>query len=182
MKIYTKTGDAGETSLFSGGRVGKDNLRIEAYGTIDELSSFLGLLRCEALPDGVGSRLVEVQEALFSVGSALADQKGKLTSSLGSWDDSTLEEWIDLMEEDLAPLASFILPGGARAAAISHVARTLCRRAERRVISLKRAGEAIPDGLLPYLNRLSDALFTLGRYVNAMSGIPETEWRLASED
>ena len=182
MKIYTKTGDAGETSLFSGGRVGKDHIRIEAYGTVDELSSILGSLRCEDLPDGVESQLVQIQESLFAVGSALADSKNKLPAAPGSWDSTVLEDWIDSMELKLGPLRSFILPGGARAAAISHVARTVCRRAERRIISLQGTGEAVPEGLLPYLNRLSDALFTLARYVNAVSGIEETEWHPMSED
>jgi cob(I)alamin adenosyltransferase len=182
MKIYTKTGDAGETSLFSGGRVGKDHIRIEAYGTVDELSSILGHLRCEDLPDGVDSRLVQIQESLFAVGSALADRENRLPAAPGSWDSTILERWSDSMELELEPLRSFILPGGARAAAISHIARTVCRRAERRVISLRGAGEDVPDGLLPYLNRLSDALFTLARYVNAVSGIEETEWRPKTGD
>ena len=177
MKIYTKTGDAGETSLFSGGRVGKDHIRIEAYGTVDELSSILGHLRCEDLPVGVESQLVQIQESLFAVGSALADRENRLPGASGSWDSTALENWIDTMEVELEPLRSFIIPGGARGAAMSHVARTVCRRAERRVISLLGAGEEVPDGLLPYLNRLSDALFTLARYINAVSGIEETEWR-----
>jgi len=182
MKIYTKTGDAGETSLFSGGRVGKDHIRIEAYGTVDELSSILGHLRCEDLPDGIESKLVHIQESLFAVGSALADSENKLSVAPGSWDSQALEEWIDAMEAKLEPLRSFILPGGARAAGVAHVARTVCRRAERRVIALRGAGGEVPDGLLPYLNRLSDALFTLARYVNAVSGIPETEWRPKTGD
>ena len=177
MKVYTRKGDTGETSLLSGGRVRKDDLRVEAYGTIDELGSLLGLLRSEALPEGVDGRLVEIQEALFSVGSALADPDGKIEHDPGIWNASDLEDWIDAMDEELEPLQAFILAGGSRAAAISHVARTVCRRAERRVEALNDHDDGLPDGLLAYLNRLSDALFTLSRFVNARSGIPETEWR-----
>lgn len=176
MKVYTRNGDEGETSLLSGGRVRKEDIRVDAYGTVDELVSLLGLLRCEPLSEEIEGRLVAVQESLFSVGSALADPEGRVTHDPDAWDPVALERWIDDMDEELEPLSSFILPGGSRAAAISHVARTVCRRAERRVGALIGKGADVPDGVVAYLNRLSDALFTLARFVNAGSGIAETEW------
>ena len=176
-KIYTRTGDRGETSLFSGGRVGKDHDRIEAYGTIDELNSVLGQLACEPLPPGVAERIREVQEALFAIGSVLADVEGRLRLSGGGWDPEPLERWIDQLDGELPVLKAFILPGGSRAAAVAHVARTVCRRAERRVTTVAVGGGAVPEGVLPYLNRLSDLLFTLARHLNARLGIPEQEWR-----
>lgn len=173
MKVYTKTGDRGETSLFSGGRVGKDDPRIEAYGTIDELNSVLGLLASESVPDGVRERLQGVQSVLFSIGSSLADPEAKLTVDTSLWATDSLEEWIDLMDEDLDELRAFILPGGSREAALSHVARTVCRRAERRVLTI----EVVESGIIPYLNRLSDSLFVLARFLNAQRGIEDPEWR-----
>jgi len=176
MKVYTRKGDAGETSLLSGGRVRKEDTRVEAYGTVDELVSLLGLLRCEPLPDDVEGRLVAIQESLFSVGAALADPEGRMEHDPRTWDAELLEGWIDAMDGEIEPLTAFILPGGSRAAAVSHVARTVCRRAERRVSALVGTAGGIPEGLQAYLNRLSDALFTLARFLNALSGIPETEW------
>jgi cob(I)alamin adenosyltransferase len=176
MKVYTRKGDAGQTSLLSGGRVRKEDSRVEAYGTVDELVSLLGLLRCEPLPVDVEGRLVAIQESLFSVGAALADPEGRLEHDPCVWNAGLLEGWIDSMDGELEPLTAFILPGGSRAAAISHIARTVCRRAERRVSELVDDVGGVPEGLLAYLNRLSDALFTLSRYLNANSGIPETEW------
>jgi cob(I)alamin adenosyltransferase len=173
MKVYTRKGDAGETSLLSGGRVGKEDLRVEAYGTVDELSSLIGLLRSEKLPHDVDRQLVAIQEVLFAVGAALADPEGRMEHDSAAWEAGSLEQWIDAMDAELEPLSTFILPGGCRAAALSHVARTVCRRAERRVCEM---GEP-PQGLLAYLNRLSDAFFTLARFVNARAGISETAWR-----
>lgn len=177
MKVYTRKGDAGETSLFSGGRVRKDDARVEAYGTVDELVSLLGLLRCEPLPDDVEGRVVAIQESLFSVGAALADPEGRMEHDPCAWNAERLERWIDVMDGEIEPLTAFILPGGSRAAAVSQVARTVCRRAERRVGELAGNAGAVPEGLLAYLNRLSDALFTLARFLNARNGILETEWR-----
>ena len=181
MKVYTRKGDAGETSLLSGGRVRKEDIRVEAYGTVDELVSLLGLLRCEPLPDDVEGRLVAIQESLFSVGAALADPEGRMAHDPRAWDAELLEGWIDTLDGEIEPLTAFILPGGSRAAAISHVARTVCRRAERRVGVLGGDVGGVPEGLQAYLNRLSDALFTLARYLNASSGISETEWHPKSQ-
>ena len=176
MKVYTRTGDDGETSLFSGGRVRKDDLRVEAYGTVDELSSLVGLLRCESLPEDVAQHLVDAQRSLFAVGSALADSEGRTGHESQSWQVERLESWIDAMDSELPELRAFILPGGCRGAAIAHVARTVCRRAERRVTTLSATEAGAPEGVLRYVNRLSDALFTLARFLNARSGISEAEW------
>lgn len=173
-KIYTKTGDSGETSLLSGGRVAKDHAFVEAYGTIDELNSQLGLLLSEPLPELLSERCAGVQETLFNIGSVLADPEGRLNHDGGMWSTGQLELWIDEMEEDLEPLREFVLPGGSRAAALAHVARTVCRRAERRVRRVD--GAAVPDGVLAYLNRLSDWLFVVARWLNARVGITETRW------
>jgi cob(I)alamin adenosyltransferase len=180
MKIYTRKGDGGRTALLSGGRVGKGDLRVDAYGTVDELSSLLGLLRCEGLPGDIDGPLVEVQSTLFSVGAALADPEGRFPRDPDSWNPEPIERWIDEMDRELEPLQSFILPGGSRAAAISHVARTVCRRAERRVVALEGQGGQVPEGIVAYLNRLSDTLFTLARLVNARSGVSEIEWQSKS--
>lgn len=179
MKVYTRTGDAGQTSLFSGGRVRKDDARIEAYGTVDELNSVLGVLMAEELPGTTSSALVEVQDALFAIGAALADREGKLQHDPGSWDAAAIERWIDDMDTELPELRSFILPGGSRAAALAHLARTVCRRSERRVLTLADGGAELPEGLVPYLNRLSDALFVLGRFLNRLAGIADHEWHPA---
>ncbi len=177
MKVYTRAGDDGTTSLFSGGRVPKDDLRVEAYGTIDELNSTLGLLRCEEMASDTIERLIKIQEALFAAGAALADAEGRNDDGPATWDVQGIEQWIDLMESELDELRAFILPGGSRAAALAHVARTVCRRAERRVHSLGGTRSGVPSGLLPYLNRLSDAFFVLARFLNRRAGFPETEWR-----
>lgn len=176
MKVYTRSGDSGQTSLLSGGRVSKDHLRVEAYGTVDELCSWLGLTRCEPLPPGVEERLRQVQEALFALGAALSDPEGRSRLDESSWQVSPLEGWIDEMESELEPLRSFILPGGARAAAMAHVARTICRRAERRAQAVARDEGGLPEGALIYLNRLSDLLFVLARFINSRFGINETQW------
>lgn len=173
VKVYTKSGDEGETSLYSGGRVAKDHPRIEAYGTVDELNSVLGLLSTEPMPEVVIGRIREIQSALFSIGSSLADRESKLPPQTGEWKTEPLEEWIDAMDETLAELRAFILPGGCRGAGLAHVARSVCRRAERRVLAVDGAH----PGIVPYLNRLSDALFVLARSLNAHHGIADPEWR-----
>jgi len=173
MKVYTKTGDTGETSLFSGGRVVKDDPRIEAYGTIDELNSVLGLLLTTPVPESAASELRDVQSSLFVIGSVLADADGKLDQDESAWKTAPLEAWIDDMDDSLDDLRAFILPGGSEGAALAHVGRTVCRRAERRVLAV----EDVRPGVVAYLNRLSDALFVLARFLNARLGIAETEWR-----
>lgn len=173
MKVYTKTGDTGDTSLFSGGRVGKEHPRIEAYGTVDELNSQLGLLSTEDLPGDVVERIRWIQSALFSIGASLADPKANIEPDPDGWATEILEDWIDSMEESLDELRAFILPGGSREAALAHVARTVCRRAERRVLGIDR----VEEGIIPFLNRLSDALFVLARLLNARRGLADPQWR-----
>jgi cob(I)alamin adenosyltransferase len=173
VKVYTKTGDDGDTSLFSGGRVDKHHPRIEAYGTVDELNSVLGLLLTEDLPDDTRHRLREVQSVLLSVGASLADPEVRLTVDTGVWSTEPLEQWIDAMDAELDELRAFILPGGSREASVAHVGRTVCRRAERRVSLV----DPVAEGVVPYLNRLSDALFVLARWLNARRGIAEPRWR-----
>jgi cob(I)alamin adenosyltransferase len=173
VKIYTKTGDEGETSLYSGGRVGKNHPRIEAYGTVDELNSVIGLLLSEELPELAVQRLRDVQASLFSIGGVLADPERKLAPDTTDWASGDLESWIDAMDAGLDELRAFILPGGCRSAALAHVARTVCRRAERRVLVI----DDVPHGVVPFLNRLSDALFVLARSLNAERGIADSEWR-----
>jgi cob(I)alamin adenosyltransferase len=182
MKVYTRGGDGGETSLLSGGRVGKASPRVEAYGTIDELSSLIGLLRCEDLPDETSGRLDEIQQTLFAIGASLADPEGRMEHPPEAWEAGPLEDWIDAMDSELDPLRVFILPGGSRPAALAHVARTICRRAERRVLSLTDDGPVVQPGLIAYLNRLSDALFVLARFLNSRAGVAEIEWRPTVRD
>jgi cob(I)alamin adenosyltransferase len=174
-KIYTKTGDQGETSLFSGGRVGKDHVLVEAYGALDELNSVLGLLLCEPLPEGAEERIVGIQEVLFEIGSALADPEAKLPRKHEIWATEALEAWVDAMDSELEPLQVFVLPGGSRAAALAHLARTVCRRAERRLRAASNS--ELPEGVSAWVNRLSDVLFTLARWLNARQGVPDREWR-----
>jgi len=177
VKVYTKMGDRGETSLFSGGRVRKSHPRVEAYGTVDELGSALGLLVTELSDASAKGHLHTAQAALLAIGSALADPEGRMAQDPASWDAAQLEAWIDEMSAELPPLTAFILPGGSRAAAVSHVARTVCRRAERRVQNVDTAEEPVPAGILSYLNRLSDALFVLARLSNHRQGVDSPEWR-----
>ncbi len=181
MKIYTKTGDAGETGLFGGPRVRKDCARIEAYGTVDELNAVLGAARCEPLAAEFDALLARIQNELFDVGAELAtpEPESKSVSTIGAPHIATLETAIDQWEEVLAPLKQFILPGGTRAAAQLHVARTVCRRAERRVITLA-ANEPVSSSLIIYLNRLSDLLFVLARAANHLDGRPDVAWQKLS--
>ena len=178
MKIYTRTGDKGETSLFAGGRVSKHDLRVEAYGTVDELNSFLGLIRTYDLPAPAPEWLEDVQNVLFTVGADLAtplDAKAEWLVRLDALPAERLEVQIDTMDEALAPLKSFILPGGTPAAATTHIARTVCRRAERLCVALAE-DQAINVQVIVYLNRLSDFLFTLSRWLNLQAGESETKW------
>ena len=179
MKIYTKTGDAGETALFGGQRVAKDALRIEAYGTVDELNAFLGLAVRHCTSPDIQSRLQRVQGELFQVGADLATPLDANTSYITRLDEEParrLEAEIDEWEALLPPLTSFILPGGSQPGAELHIARTICRRAERRTVSLARA-KAINPNVIITLNRLSDWLFVLARMVNHRQNTPETPWK-----
>ncbi|HJU76199.1 MAG TPA: cob(I)yrinic acid a,c-diamide adenosyltransferase [Gemmatimonadaceae bacterium] len=181
MKIYTKTGDGGETGLFGGGRVGKDHPRVEAYGDVDELNAAIGVARsAEALPR-IDEVLVPIQRDLFGIGAMLATpnlEKMREQLAKARLDDTRiaeLESAIDACENELEALRSFILPGGSAKAAALHVARTVCRRAERRVVHLQREIE-IPDVVVRYLNRLSDLLFMLARVANKAGGRGEVTW------
>ena len=171
MKIYTKTGDRGQTSLFGGTRVSKDDARIEAYGTVDELNSFIGLARASALPSDVDAQLLQVQADLFDIGARLASPGTSRFAGVSEERITDLEHAIDAMESELAPLTSFILPGGSLGAAQLHVARTICRRAERRVVALENE-----DTTITYLNRLSDYLFVAARFANLRDGTPDVPW------
>jgi cob(I)alamin adenosyltransferase len=179
VKIYTKAGDAGLTGLLGPGRFAKDDARIEAYGAVDELNAAVGVARA-AGPDPDADRwLARVQDDLFVVGSALADPDpaGPFHLAVKPEHASLLEAWIDELEAGLEPLSQFILPGGSPAAASLHLARTVCRRAEREVVRLsRRPGESVPAEVLVYLNRLSDFLFVLARAVNRRAGVPDVPW------
>ncbi len=180
MKIYTKTGDDGTTSLFSGGRVRKTHLRVEAYGTVDELNSVIGVARAHHPHARTDAWLNRVQRQLFNLGADLATPLDASADWLVRMDGDTvawLEQAIDEMTAELPELKNFILPGGSLAAAQIHVARTVCRRAERIVVELLEH-EPLGDNVLLYLNRLSDFLFTLARYENMQAGIPEDKWSM----
>jgi len=181
VHIYTRTGDDGRTHLCAGPRVAKDDPHIEACGTVDELNAWLGLVRAEPLPQDIDALLHRVQHELFSVGADLA-MPAPATGVLGLLGDgavSQLEREIDLYDGQLPPLNEFILPGGTRAAALLHGARTVCRRAERRVVSLAAAQPAPHelDSVIRYLNRLSDLLFVLPRLLNARAAVGDEIWR-----
>jgi cob(I)alamin adenosyltransferase len=179
-KIYTKTGDAGLTGLLGGGRVGKDDPRIEAYGTVDELNAALGAARAMGLDTQADALLGRVQDDLFALGAALADPnpEGRFQNAIGPEHSQRLEAEIDAMEAELPPLDRFILPGGLAAAAHVHLARAVCRRAERLAVHLSRLpNQHVAAPLLVYLNRLSDFLFVLARAVNHRAGVPEIAWR-----
>lgn len=195
MKVYTRKGDGGDTGLFGGASVRKSDARVEAYGTVDELNAAVGLVAA-LLPAGEGGSDVEkldaVQNDLFTIGARLAAaepgteaERGRIPKLDGKRIQG-LERWIDALDEELEPLDAFVLPGGSPAGAQLHVARTVCRRAERRVVSLLADQPDLRQVVLPYLNRLSDLLFTLARAVNARAGRPEGGWtprrRLARGD
>jgi len=181
MKIYTRTGDAGDTGLFGGGRVPKDDPRVEAYGDVDELNASVGLAVAVEVLARIDEVLVPIQRDLFSIGALLATpdlQKMQDHLTKARIDDARihdLEQAIDACDRELEPLRAFIVPGGTPKAAALHVARTVCRRAERRVISLQKEVD-IPAIVVVYLNRLSDLLFTLARLANARGGAGEATW------
>ena len=179
MKIYTRTGDAGETALFDGTRVRKSDSRVAAYGDVDELNAWLGLVRANGVDPDLAEMLVRIQRDLFALGSRLADPAHRIAervtkAALVAEDISRLERWIDALETELPPLRRFILAGGAPAGALLHVARTACRRAERAIVALDP--ESLEPELLIYMNRLSDLLFVMARAVNRRAGEPELEW------
>jgi len=179
MKIYTKTGDNGTTALFGGKRVPKSDLRIDAYGTVDELNSYIGLLRDQEVNQKRREVLIEVQDRLFTVGSILATEPGNTKlkiPSLAESDITYLEKEIDAMDEELPPMRFFVLPGGHPSVSFGHVARTVCRRAERLVIELN-ATEQVEPLVIKYLNRLSDHLFMLCRMMSHELNAEEIAWK-----
>jgi cob(I)alamin adenosyltransferase len=178
VKLYTRTGDAGETSLFDGTRARKDDPRVDAYGEVDELNAWLGLIRASTIDPSVDAELVAIQRDLFALGAQLADPADKLAPRVTKAviDDEhvvRLEQLIDRLDAEVPPLRRFILAGGTPAGAALHVARTVCRRAERRIVALRPPVDPV---LVRYVNRLSDLLFVLARVVNHRGGAPETEW------
>jgi len=181
MKIYTKTGDSGETSLFGGGRVPKDHLRVAAYGDVDELNSFLGLVRATPPAHDFDPLLESIQRDLFSIGGHLATpdpdkvKKALEKAELSAERIALFEKTIDSADRELPPLKAFVLPAGSPKAAVLHVARTVCRRAERSVVHLGHEAP-VPDLFLVYLNRLSDLLFTLARLANHQAGTGDVTW------
>ncbi|HEX8702591.1 MAG TPA: cob(I)yrinic acid a,c-diamide adenosyltransferase [Myxococcaceae bacterium] len=179
MKIYTKTGDAGETGLFGGGRVQKDDERVDAYGEVDELNAVLGLARGFSPADELDALLQRLQDQLFTVGAVLATPLGTKASAhipqlRPEWVEA-MEKAIDGFETELPKMTHFILPGGSQASAALHLARTVCRRAERRVVPLLREGK-VPMEVGVFLNRLSDLLFVMARVANHRAGVPDVKW------
>jgi cob(I)alamin adenosyltransferase len=178
MKIYTKGGDGGQTSLFGGRRLSKSHLRIDVYGTVDELNSWLGKLTAEGMPEDCTRFVNAIQQDLFLMGSHLA-ATDDVRSKLPEWPQQAeikIEQEIDRMEAFLPPLTNFILPGGTPSSASAHLSRCVCRRAERLMVALS-LGESVSSDLIRYLNRLSDYLFTLARYIMHSEGAREQVWR-----
>ena len=181
MKIYTKAGDLGSTSLIGGTRVPKSHIRIESYGTVDELNSFIGLLSDLVTNADIKIVLKEVQDRLFTVGSSLACDPDKEPSlkipDLKEEDIAYLESLMDKMNEVLEPMKSFILPGGHQAISTAHIARCVCRRAERWCVNLQEEDLFVETLVIKYLNRLSDYLFTLARYIGHLKGVEDLPWK-----
>lgn len=178
MKIYTKKGDKGETSLFGGSRVSKGHIRIHAYGTVDELNSYIGLL-CDLSPDeSMNQELLRIQDRLFTLGALLATENEaskKKLPSITLKDISFLEESIDIMEESLDPIKTFVLPGGHPTVSYCHISRCVCRRAERICVELSEINK-IEEFVIQYLNRLSDYLFVFSRHLTKILNVKETPW------
>ena len=179
MKIYTRHGDEGETGLYGGQRVSKDALRVEAYGTVDELNAALGWARTQISDPQTDASLLIVQNELFVAGSDLATPEDRDVPRITPEFSMRLENEIDLLETRIPPLKNFILPSGSSGGAALHLARCICRRAERRLVALMRQ-EAVNPEVERYLNRLSDYLFVPARVVNARAGVPETAWSRAT--
>ncbi|MCF0213332.1 MAG: cob(I)yrinic acid a,c-diamide adenosyltransferase [Muribaculaceae bacterium] len=179
MKLYTRTGDKGTTALIGGVRVAKDNVRLEAYGTVDELNSHIGLVRCiaEECDPEMAPIFKVIQNKLFNLGGYLATPADKTTTPRGLTDEDVadLERTIDVVDAVVTPLKNFVLPGGCRQAAEVHIARTVCRRAERRIITLA-AAEPVDEVVVRFVNRLSDFLFAYARKVNFLCGGTEEPW------
>jgi len=179
IKIYTKTGDDGTTGLLGGSRVKKYNIRLEAYGTVDELNSALGVLRSYSIPEELSDIIINVQNTLFNIGSRLAsDEQGdNFTASLALSDRHIdfIEAAIDRLEDELPELKNFIIPGGDPAAASCHVARTICRRAERRIVEFSEQNKVQPE-IIKFINRLSDLLFVMARKLNSVNNEQERRW------
>lgn len=184
MKIYTKTGDTGETALYGGTRVSKASARVDSYGNIDELNSFIGVAKAQVSNENILNQLKKIQFNLFTVGSeaatptdklTLANGKSRLTLMISDKEIEELEIWMDEMEATLQPLQYFILPGGGSGTTAFHVARTVCRRAERGLVLLNESEPVRPE-LIKYLNRLSDYLFVLARFVSQLNGEKEEYW------
>lgn len=179
MKIYTRTGDKGTTALLGGTRVSKSHLRLEAYGTVDELNSYMGLLCDQEVNKNGLEELRYIQDRLFTIGASLATDPGKEVRNnpvLEEADVQLLEKAIDRMEDRLPPLRSFILPGGHQSVSFCHIARTVCRRAERNIVALADV-ERVEEIIIRYLNRLSDYLFVLARKMGQELGAEEVAWR-----
>jgi len=180
MKIYTKTGDKGETGLFGGERVSKDSLRISAYGTIDELNSYIGYTITETVDESIKKNLSLIQNYLFTVGSDLATPETEKNTKLKIQRTPQsfyieIERMIDKYEAELEELKNFILPGGSKSSALLHICRTICRRAEREVVALKKT-VTIGENIIIFLNRLSDLFFVLSRFENKVSNHPDVIW------
>lgn len=172
-KIYTRTGDDGSTGLGDGSRTGKDSLRIEAMGTVDELNCIIGVMLCHSMPDVIQTALTDIQHSLFDIGGEICIPGSTIITADRV---AALEQLLDTLNADLAPLQEFILPGGSRAAAACHQARAVCRRAERRTHSLAK-NETINPVSLKYLNRLSDLLFVMARHLNKQADKPDVLWK-----
>lgn len=181
MKIYTRSGDEGETGLFGGGRVPKSHVRVDAYGVVDELNATLGVAAATVADGEIGERLQRVQQDLFNLGASLATPGAEdasvkpATPPLPGNRIREMEAWIDAATEETPPLRAFILPGGSRGSAALHLSRTVCRRAERAVVRLSSEEPTDPD-VIRYLNRLSDLLFSLARLENHRAGVPDVLW------
>jgi cob(I)alamin adenosyltransferase len=179
VKIYTRAGDTGETALFDGTRVRKSDARVDAYGHIDELNATVGLARASCPDARLAERLEHLQRDLFALGARLADPAARISgrvskAALGPGDVTRLEAWIDEADAELPQLRKFILPGGSQTGATLHVARTICRRAERHIVRL--GDDALEPVVLAYVNRLSDLLFVLARLANARAAVADVEW------
>jgi cob(I)alamin adenosyltransferase len=179
VRIYTKTGDSGQTSLFDNTRVSKADARVDAYGEVDELNAQLGLVCASGVDADLADEIERIQKELFAVGARLADPRSRIAervtkAAIAEQDVTRLERLIDTLEAELPPLRRFILPGGSSSGALLHQARTVCRRVERRVVAL--GPDAVDAIVIVYLNRLSDLLFVMARTANHRAGMPEIEW------